>query len=58
MAQKIHFIGYNDNEIRPLCIKLPQIISYVKHFHSNMIMSFKVGDNKLLKKYNKIWEKF
>ena len=22
-----------------------------------MTMSFKVGDNKLLKKYNKIWEK-
>ena len=52
-----YFIGYNDDVIRPLCIKLPQIIGYVKHFDSNKTMSFKVGDNKLLKKYNKIWEK-
>ena len=42
-----YFIGYNDDDvIRPLCIKLPQLIGYV----------FKVGDNKLLKKYTKIWE--
>ena len=41
-----YFIGYNDDDvIRPLCIKLPQMIGYVKVF-----------DNKLLKKYNKIWE--
>ena len=33
------------------------MISYVKHFDSNKSMSFKVIDNKLLKKYNKIWEK-
>ena len=53
-----YFIGYNDDDaIRPLCIKLPQMIGYVKHFDSNKTMSFKVGDNKLLKKYNKIWEK-
>ena len=30
---------------------------YVKHFDSNKTMSFKAIDNKLLKKYNKIWEK-
>ena len=30
---------------------------YVNNFDSNKTMSFKVGDNKLLKKYNKIWEK-
>ena len=51
-------IGYNDGDvIRPLCKKLPQMIGYVKNFHSNKTMSFKVGDNKLLTKYNKIWEK-
>ena len=33
------------------------MIGYVKHFDINKLMSFKVGDNKLLKKYNKIWEK-
>ena len=28
-----YFIGYNDDDaIRPLCIKLPQMIVYVKHF--------------------------
>ena len=53
-----YFIGYNDDDvIRPLCIKLPQMIGYVKHFDSNKTMFFKVGDNKLLKKYNKIWKK-
>ena len=30
---------------------------YVKHFDSNKTMSFRVVDNKLLKKYNKIWGK-
>ena len=50
-----YFIGYNDNDvIRPLFIKLPQMIGYVKHFDSNKTVSFKVIDNKLLKKYNKI----
>ena len=49
-----YFPGYNDDDvIRPLCIKLPQMIEYVKHFNSNKTMSFKVSD----KKYAKIWEK-
>ena len=53
-----YFIGYNDeNVIRPLCIRLPQMIGYVKFFDSNKTMFFKVNDNKLLKKYNKIWQK-
>ena len=51
-----YFIGYNDDDvIRPLCIRLPQMMGYVKHFDSNK--TFKVSDNKLLKKYNKIWGK-
>ena len=36
-----------------LCIKLPQVIRYVKHFDSNKTISFNVNDNKLFKKYNK-----
>ena len=52
-----YFIGYNADVIRPLCIKFPQIIGYVKHFDSNKTMSLKVSDNKLLRKYNKIWGK-
>ena len=43
-----YFIGYNDDDaIRSLCIKLPQMIGYVKCFDSNKTMSFKVSDNKL-----------
>ena len=53
-----YFIEYNDDvAIRPLCIRLPQMIGYVKCFDSNKTMSFKVSDNKLLKKYNRIWER-
>ena len=33
------------------------MIGYVKHFDSNKTMSFKVIDNKLLKKYTEIWER-
>ena len=53
-----YFIGYNDQDyIGALCIKLPQMIGYVKCFDTNKTMSFKVTDNKLLKKYIKIWER-
>ena len=54
-----YFIGYNDDDdvIRPLCIKFPQMIGYVKNFDRNKKMSFKASDNKVLKKCNKIWEK-
>ena len=49
---------YNDDDvIRPLCVNLPHMIGYVKQFDSNKTMFFKVNDNKLLKKYNKILEK-
>ena len=53
-----YFIRYNDNDIiRPLCIKLPQMTGYVKKFNENLTMSFRVKDKQLLKNYNKIWEK-
>ena len=53
-----YFIGCNDVDVtRPLCILLPQMIGYVKQFDSNKTMSFKVTDNKQLKKYKNIWEK-
>ena len=46
-----YFTGYNDNDfIRPLCIKLPQMTGYVKKFEFNSIMSFKIIDKELLKK--------
>ena len=53
-----YFLGCNDDDvIRPLCIKLPQMIGYVKHFDSNKTISLKVNDNRLLRKYTKIWGK-
>ena len=53
-----YFIGYNDDDDnRPLCIKLPQMIRYAKYFDSSNTMSFKVSYKTLLKKYTKICEK-
>ena len=53
-----YFIGYNDNDIiRPLCIRLPQMAGYARKFNENVTMSFIVKDKKLLKDYIKIWEK-
>ena len=44
-----YFLGYNDDAvIRSLRIKLPQMIGYAND--NNKTMSFKVNDNKLLKK--------
>ena len=52
-----YFIGYNDNDnIRPLCIRLPQMTGYARKFNENATMCFIVKDKKLLKKYSKIWE--
>ena len=54
-----YFTGYDDDDdvIRPLCIKLPQMVGYVKCFDSKKAMSFKVTDKKLLKNYTKTLEK-
>ena len=54
-----YFIGYNDSDIiRPLCIKLPQMIGYVRKFEGNTTMYFKTSNKQLLKKYNQIWKRF
>ena len=53
-----YFIGYNDNDvIRPLCVRLPRMTGYAKKFDENATMSFKANNKRLLKNYNKIWEK-
>ena len=53
-----YFIGYNDNDIiKPLCIRLPQMSGYARKFDENAAMSFIVKDKQLLKDYIKIWEK-
>ena len=52
-----YFIGHNDNDVIRPYIKLSQMTGYVKTFEGNTIMSFKIKDNQLLKKYNQIWKK-
>ena len=53
-----YFIGYNDNDIiRPLCIRLPQMTGYARKFDENATMSFKVNDKQLLTNYNRIQKK-
>ena len=53
-----YFIGYfdEDNVIRALLLKLPQMIGYLKEFDDSMTMSLRVTDSKLFKKYCKIWK--
>ena len=36
-----YFIGYNDEVIRPLFVRLPQMNGYFKNFNENVTMSFK-----------------
>ena len=46
-----YFIGYNDNDvIRPLCLRLPEMTGYAKKFNENATMSFRVNNKQLLKK--------
>ena len=53
-----YFIGYNDNDvIRTLCVKLPQMTGYAKQFEINLTTSFKICDKELFKKYDQIWKK-
>ena len=50
-----YFVAYNDEDdtIRPLCLKFPPMIGYIKNFDGNKTMSFKVNDKKLLKNITK-----
>ena len=53
-----YFIGYNDNDaIRPLCLRLPQMTVYAKKFNENATMPFRANNTQLLKNHNKLWEK-
>ena len=53
-----YFIGYNDNDvIRLLCLRLPQMTGYAKKINENTTISFRVNNKNLFKNYNKIWEK-
>ena len=53
-----YFIGYNDNDvIRPLCLRFPQMTGYARKFDETVTMSVRVNNKQLLKNYSKIWEK-
>ena len=54
-----YFIGYREGEIvKPLCIILPQMSGYIKYFENGAkSMSFSIKDDRVLGKYNKIWDK-
>ena len=51
-----YFTGYidEDNVIKPLYLKFPQMIGYLKEFDGS-IMSLRVDDSKLFKTYCRIW---
>ena len=53
-----YFIGYIDEDdvIRPLLLKLPQMIGYLKEFNNSMTMSFRVDDSELFKSIAKYGE--
>ena len=49
------FVGFNDNDIiRPLCVRLPQMTDCARKFDENATMSFRSKNKQLLKNYNKI----
>ena len=53
-----YFIGCNDNDIiRPLCLRLPQMTGYARKFEESSTVSFRANNKQFLKNYNKIWEK-
>ena len=52
-----YFIGQQEGEIvKTLCIILPQMSGYIKHFKiGGKNMSFLIKDDNVLDKYHKIW---
>ena len=54
-----YLIGYKEGEnVKPLCIILPQVSGYIKHFENGgKNMSFDIKDDDVLDKYNEIWHK-
>ena len=52
-----YVIGLKDTKkMRSLCIFLPKLRAYRKAFVENRYISFLINNNKLLEKYNEIWE--
>ena len=53
-----YLCGYLGNDvIQPLCVTLPQMNGYIKHFNDvGKNMSFVTDDEEVDKKYDEIWE--
>ena len=53
-----YLCGYLNNDvIQPLCVILPQIDGYIKHFNNGgKNMTFVTDNEKVYDKYNEIWE--
>ena len=52
------FIGYISDNFEPLCIILPRMSEWTKHFENGgKNMSFKIEDDEVYMKYNSIWNK-
>ena len=54
-----YFITYKEDEIvKPLCIILPQMNTYIKYFkNGGKNMSLVIKDDDILDKYNEVWDK-
>ena len=53
-----YFIGYENyyEEIMSLCILLPKLSGYKRHFDETKYMSFLIKNNELLEKYKEVWD--
>ena len=53
-----YFIDYQKGKIlKPLCIILPQMSGYIKHFENGGTnMSFLIKDDEVWEKYEQIWD--
>ena len=54
-----YYIGYKkDGVIKPLCVVLPQMSGYIKHFENcGKNMPFKIESEDMYLKYNEMWNK-
>ena len=51
-----YFVGYQEDEIKPLCIILPQMNGYIKYFQNGgKNMSFLIKNSEVWEKYEDIW---
>ena len=61
MTKIIHLYTLYDNDvIRRLCLRLSKTTGYINEFNENkntIILSLRVNDEQIFKKYSRIWKK-